>query len=159
MPQFDAHELKLLKQLQLQGRRSISDLADDIGLSITPTARRFDRLIADGVIKSFAAQLDRRAIGLQIEVFVGVSLTSHTGGVPETFTETVRNMPAITACWSLTGDKDFLLHVVVPNIDALDHFVMGTLLKIPGVRDVTTNVVLNNIKGPTPLPLGHLTGR
>lgn len=157
--QFDQYELNMLDILQRDGRRPVSDLASDIGLSATPCARRFDGLIKSGIISRFIARLDRRQIGLGIEIFIQVSLTSHNDGTPENFIEQVQTLDAVTGCWAMTGDQDFLLHVLLPDIEALDFFVMGTLLKINGVRDVRTNVVLNNIKGPGPLPLGHLAAR
>jgi len=156
MPQFDRHELKMLDLLQRRGRMPVSELAGELGLSTTPCARRFDGLQAAGVIAGFAARLDRHALGLSIEVFVQVNLSSHSDGTPERFRADIERREAVIACWAMTGDQDFLLHVLVPDVDALNHLVMNELLQIPGVRDVKTNLVLDDVKPSGPLPLGHL---
>ncbi len=154
---FDPYELKMLRILQAEGRKPVSELADAIGLSTTPCGRRFDALQKTGVIRGFHARISRRAVGLNIEVFIQVSLTTHSGGVPERFKSEIAERDAVTACWALTGDQDFLLNVMVPDVDSLNHFVMQDLMKIDGVRDVKTNLVLENIKAPGSVPLVHLS--
>lgn len=156
MAHFDIYELKMLQILQHEGRKPVSELAEAIGLSTTPCGRRFDALQKSGVIRHFSARLSRRAVGLNIEVFIQVSLTTHSGGVPERFKGEIAGRGEVTACWALTGDQDFLLNVMVPDVDALNHFVMQDLMKIDGVRDVKTNLVLDNIKPPGSVPLFHL---
>lgn len=158
MPQFDAFEIKMLDTLQHDGRKPISELAQEIGLSTTPCARRFETLQRSGVIKGFSAQLSRRALGLAVEVFVQVRLTSHSDESPEIFINAVQRMDEVSACWTMTGDHDFLLHVMVPSVDELNTFVMHRLMRLKGVRDVHTQLVLQNIKGPGHVPLGHLRG-
>ena len=159
MPQFDAHELKMLELLQRHGRMPVSELAGEIGLSTTPSARRFDALQAAGVITGFAARLDRRALGLSVEVFIQVNLASHSDGTPERFREEMATREAVVACWAVTGDQDFLLQVQARDVEALNDFLMSDLMRIPGVRDVKTNLVLAEVKPPGPLPLGHLRSR
>jgi len=155
-PKFDDYELKMLQILQDEGRKPVSELAETIGLSTTPCGRRFDGLQKSGVIRGFHARLSRRAIGLNIEVFVQVSLTTHSGDAPERFKTEILKRSEVTACWALTGDQDFLLNVMVPDVDALNQFVMQNLMKIDGVRDVKTNLVLENIKPAGAVPLAHL---
>ncbi len=158
MPQFDAFEIKMLDALQRDGRKPVSELAQEIGLSTTPCARRFEALQQTGVIKGFSARLSRRALGLAVEVFIQVRLTSHSDDSPETFINAVQRMDEVSACWTMTGDHDFLLHVMVPSVDELNTFVMHRLMRLKGVRDVHTQLVLQNIKGPGHMPLGHLRG-
>ncbi|MBN9243064.1 MAG: Lrp/AsnC family transcriptional regulator [Mesorhizobium sp.] len=158
MPQFDAFEIRMLDALQRDGRKPVSELAQEIGLSTTPCARRFEALQQAGVIKGFSAQLSRRALGLAVEVFIQVRLTSHSDESPETFINAVQRMDEVSACWTMTGDHDFLLHVMVPSVDELNTFVMHRLMRLKGVRDVHTQLVLQNIKGPGHVPLGHLRG-
>lgn len=156
MPQFDEFEIRMLEILQHDGRKPVSELAQQIGLSNTPCARRFEALQETGIIKGFSARIGRRAVGLMVEVFVQVRLVSHSDGSPEKFIAAVRRMDEVSACWTMTGDYDFLLHVMVPTVDALNAFVMHSLMRLPGVRDVHTQLVLQNIKGPGHVPLGHL---
>lgn len=153
---YDAHEIRMLDILQREGRKPVSDLAEAIGLSATPCARRLDGLRQAGAITGFSARLDRRAVGLEVEVFVHVRLTSHADQSPDIFIRHIERMEPVVACWSLTGDHDFMLQVVLPHVDDLGDFISMRLLRIPGIRDVRTNLVLKNIKGPGPLPLSHL---
>jgi Lrp/AsnC family transcriptional regulator, leucine-responsive regulatory protein len=158
MPQFDDFEIKMLDILQRDGRKPVSEIAQEIGLSTTPCARRFDALQEAGVIKGFSAVISRHAVGLMVEVFIQVRLTSHSDESPEHFIAAVRRMDEISACWTMTGEYDFLLHVMVPSVDDLNDFVMHRLMRLPGVRDMHTQLVLQNIKGPGHVPLGHLRG-
>jgi Lrp/AsnC family leucine-responsive transcriptional regulator len=156
MPQFDDFEIRMLDILQRDGRKPVSELAQEIGLSTTPCARRFEALQETGIIKSFAARISRRAVGLSVEVFIQIRLTSHSDGSPEAFTAAVEHMDEVSSCWTMTGDHDFLLHVMVPSVDDLNAFVMHKLMRMKGVRDVHTQLVLQNIKGPGHVPLSHL---
>ena len=156
MPQFDDFEIKMLDVLQRDGRKPVSELAQEIGLSTTPCARRFEALQDAGIIKGFAAVISRRAVGLMVEVFIQVRLVSHSDGSPESFIAAVQRMDEVSSCWTMTGDHDFLLHVMVPSVDELNAFVMHRLMRLDGVRDVHTQLVLQNIKGPGHVPLAHL---
>jgi Lrp/AsnC family leucine-responsive transcriptional regulator len=156
MQRFDDFEIRMLDILQRDGRKPVTELAEEIGLSATPCARRFEGLRETGVIKGFSARLSRRALGLMVEVFVQVRLTSHSDESPETFIAAVQRMDEVSSCWTMTGDYDFLLHVMVPSVDDLNDFVMHRLMRLKGVRDVHTQLVLQNIKGPGNVPLGHL---
>ena len=91
-----------------------------------------------------------------VEVFIQVRLISHSDGSPEAFIAAVERMDEVSACWTMTGEHDFLLHVMVPSVDDLNDFVMHRLMRLKGVRDVHTQLVLQNIKGPGHVPLGHL---
>ncbi len=158
MPRFDEFEIKMLEILQRDGRKPVSEIAQEIGLSNTPCARRFEALQEAGVIKGFSASIGRRAVGLMVEVFVQVRLVSHSDDSPEKFIAAVQRMDEVSACWTMTGDYDFLLHVMVPSVDDLNAFVMHRLMRLQGVRDVHTQLVLQNIKGPGHVPLAHLRG-
>ncbi|MGB3834888.1 MAG: Lrp/AsnC family transcriptional regulator [Mesorhizobium sp.] len=156
MQRLDEFEIRMLDILQREGRKPVTELAEEIGLSATPCARRFEALREAGVIKGFSAQLSRRALGLTVEVFIQVRLVSHSDESPETFIAAVQRMDEVSSCWTMTGDHDFLLHVMVPSVDDLNDFVMHRLMRLKGVRDVHTQLVLQNIKGPGHVPLGHL---
>lgn len=156
MPQIDEFELKMLERLQADGRIAVSELAQEIGLSTTPCARRFDAMREAGIITGFQARISRKAVGLNVEVFIQIRLVSHSDGSPEHFIAEVERMDEVSACWTMTGDYDFLLHVLVPSVDDLNDFVMHRLMRLKGVRDVHSQLVLLNIKGPGRVPLGHL---
>lgn len=154
---LDSYEIRILSALQQDGRLPVSELAEQIGLSATPCARRFESLRERGIIRSIVARLDRRKLGLEVEVFVQVRLHTHTDDSPDKFISLVQRLDEVIACWSMTGDHDFMLHVVVEDVDALNTFIGSKLLRFSGVRDVRTNLVLKNHKGPGKLPLGHLS--
>ncbi|PSH60680.1 Lrp/AsnC family transcriptional regulator [Phyllobacterium endophyticum] len=154
--QLDAFEIKMLQILQSNGRVPITDLAQLIGLSPTPCARRFEQLQESGIIRGFAANIDRRSIGLMVEVFIQVRLNTHSDESPERFIAEIQRMDEVSSCWTMTGEHDFLLHVMVPTVDDLNGFVMHRLMRLKGVRDVHTQLVLQNIKGPGKIPLDHL---
>lgn len=155
-PQINDFEIKMLRILQGNGRIAITDLAHTIGLSATPCARRFEQLQESGVIKGFAAVIDRKSIGLMVEVFIQVRLNTHSDDSPERFIAEIQRMDEVSSCWTMTGAHDFLLHVMVPSVDDLNDFVMHRLMRLKGVRDVHTQLVLQNIKGPGKIPLDHL---
>ncbi|MHC1546967.1 Lrp/AsnC family transcriptional regulator [Phyllobacterium sp. K27] len=146
----------MLRFLQDNGRIPVTDLAQSVGLSTTPCTRRFEALQESGAIKGFAAILDRKAIGLMVEVFIQVRLNTHSDDSPERFIAEVQRMDEVSSCWTMTGTHDFLLHVMVPDVDDLNAFVMHRLMRLKGVRDVHTQLVLQNIKGPEKIPLDHL---
>ena len=154
---FDAHEVRMLDILQREGRKSVSDLADSIGLSATPCTRRLEGLREAGIITGFGARLDRRALGLEVEVFVHVRLASHADDAAGVFVEHIERLESVVACWSLAGDHDFMLQVLLPHVDDLADFMALKLLRIPGIGDVSTSLVLKNVKGGAGLPLSHLT--
>ena len=156
MPHLDEFEVAMLDALQKDGRKPVSELAQEIGLSTTPCARRFDSLRETGILKGFQAVISRRAVGLAVEVFVQVRLVSHSDESPELFIAAVQDMDEVTSCWTMTGDHDFLMHVMVPTVDDLNEFIMKRLMRLKGVRDVHTQLVLSNIKGPYRVPLRHL---
>jgi Lrp/AsnC family transcriptional regulator, leucine-responsive regulatory protein len=155
-PQLDEFEIKILSSLQNNGRMAITELAQAVGLSATPCARRFEDLQEGGIIKGFAAILDRKAVGLMVEVFIQVRLNTHSDDSPERFIAEIQRLDEVSSCWTMTGTHDFLLHVMVADVDDLNAFVMQRLMRLKGVRDVHTQLVLQNIKGPGKIPLNHL---
>ena len=153
---MDSIDAKILTALQQDGRKSTVELAADIGLSPTPCARRVRKLEQAGVIRRYVAVLDPKKVGLAVQAVVQVNLERHTEGMAESFREAVLTRPEVVGCSAMTGEMDFLLQIVVPDIDALNAFVMHGLLRIAGVRDVRTSLVLETIKATSSLPLTHI---
>ena len=122
------------------------ELADTIGLSPTPVARRVRELETAGVIQGYTAIVDPRKVGSAIQAVVQIKLEQHSDELAERFRRTVEDLPEVSACYALTGDMDFLLHIAVRDIDALSDFTLRRLLRIPGVRDMRTSVVLRTVK-------------
>ncbi|MFS2156240.1 Lrp/AsnC family transcriptional regulator [Pseudomonas sp. Pseusp122] len=157
-PKLDAYDRKILAALQRDGRLTNVQLADEIGLSASPCLRRVRNLEEAGVIRGYQATLDSEAVGLGLTVFVGVKVERHHEAEAERFRLAVLALPEVISAYLVSGEADFLLHVVVPDLRGYERFLNGSLLKVPGVRDIRSNFAIQAIKTPGPLPLGHLPG-
>jgi Lrp/AsnC family leucine-responsive transcriptional regulator len=160
MPDYnlDRFDRRILETLQANGRLPNIDLAAEIGLSPSPCSRRVRLLEESGVIKDYSAVLDRELVGLGLTVFVGVKVERHREKEAEAFREAVSVLPEVIMAHLVSGESDFLLQVVVPDLRAYEDFLTGTLLKLPGVRDIRSNFAIQTVKPQSPLPLAHLPG-
>jgi Lrp/AsnC family leucine-responsive transcriptional regulator len=155
---LDRVDARIVAELQKDGRRTISQLAETVGLSDTPCARRVRQLEAAGVIQSYAAIIDPMRVGLKVQAFVQVKLTRHTDDTVAQFQQGLDVLQGVASCYATTGEYDFLLHVVATDLDDLSNFVLKRLLKIPSVRDVHSSIVLETVKRSLRVPLEHLNG-
>ncbi len=155
---FDAIDRRLLDALQGEARLTNVELADRAGLSASPCLRRVKILEREGVIQGYRAVLDRRKLGLALTVFVGLKIERHRDEEATAFQQAMRAVPEVIACHLISGEHDFLLEVVVADLEAYEEFLLGTLLKLPGVSDVRSNFAIRMVKPPGPLPLEHLPG-
>jgi Lrp/AsnC family transcriptional regulator, leucine-responsive regulatory protein len=147
---------RIIAALQRDGRRTVVELAEEIGLSPTPCARRIRLLEKAGVIRGYAAVVDPARLGLSVQAFVQVKLQQHTDDIVATFEREIEGLEEVIGCFATTGEYDFLLQVVVRDLEALSRLVLRKLLKIPGVRDVHSSIVLETMKRSARVPLGHL---
>jgi Lrp/AsnC family leucine-responsive transcriptional regulator len=150
---LDRTDLKILDVLQREGRISNADLAEQVALTAAPCLRRVQRLERDGVIRGYGARLDPQPLGLGLSAFVRVQLETHDAAHVQRFAELVDSAEEVIACWSLTGEMDYLLQVVVADLTHYNDFIMGRLLRDGGVRDVNSSFVLGTIKADRGLPL------
>lgn len=153
---IDRTDKRLLELLQTDGRLSNIDLAERVALSPSPCLRRVRALEDSGVIRQYVALLDPRYIGLGLLAFVNVKLEKRGSMSVAEFAQAVQTWPEVVACYSMTGDMDYLLRVHVEDLDHYSRFVMDKVLKQPAVIDVKSNFVLERIKDTTSLPLSHL---
>jgi Lrp/AsnC family leucine-responsive transcriptional regulator len=151
---MDATDHAILSHLQEDGRLPNAALAERVHLSPSPCLRRLKRLERDGAIRGYRAILDRRQIGLDLTVFVEVKVTSHSSRRAEEFGNAVAAIDAIVGCYIVAGQADFLLEVVVPDLAAYERLLLETLMELPGVTDVRSNIAIRTIKEAGPLPLG-----
>ena len=150
---FDRASRAILRELQRDARLPQQALAERVGLSATPVWRRIRELETRGVIRRWVALLDREKLGLHACVLANVSLDRHAEGVVEGFERQVRACPEIVECHGITGEADYLIKVVVPDMKAYDRFLHEVVFRIPGVASIRTNVVLREVKYETALPL------
>lgn len=156
MPTLTRTDRKILDVLQTDAHVSNVELAERVGLSPSPCLRRVKLLEARGLIGGYVALLDRRKLGLDVVAFVEVQVDRHTDTAAAAFRAAVEGQPEIVACHMMTGAFDYLLKVVVPNLDAYAEFTLLGLLKMPGVKDVRSSFVLETLKDSTALPLTQL---
>jgi Lrp/AsnC family transcriptional regulator, leucine-responsive regulatory protein len=156
MPEFDAIDARIIAALQEDGRLSNVELADRVGLSPSPCLRRVKMLEEAGVIEGYRANLGRKKLGLGLTVFVGIKVDGHRDTNANALQETMRRLPEVVACHLVSGEADFLLEVVVPDLAHYETFLVGTLLKMPMVKDIRSNFAIRLVKANAPLPLGHL---
>ena len=149
---------RLLELLQRDGSLTNLELAGRVNLSPSACLRRVRSLEKAGVIRRYVALLDPRKIGLGLMGFVTVKLEKRGRMPTDAFARAVKDWPEVLACHALTGDMDYLLRVQVEGLDHFSRFVMDSLLKHPGVLDVKSSFVLEEVKETTALPLSHLTG-
>jgi Lrp/AsnC family transcriptional regulator, leucine-responsive regulatory protein len=153
---LDATDRRILEQLQADGRLSNQELAERVALSPSPCLRRVRALERAGIIRRYAAVLDPLQVGLGLLAYVTVKLEKRGKMPVDQFMRAVEAWPEVIACYSMTGDMDYLMRVQVENLEHYSRFVMDKLLKQPGVIDIRTNFVLERVKETTVLPLAHL---
>jgi Lrp/AsnC family leucine-responsive transcriptional regulator len=153
---FDRYDAKILDALQRDGRLSVVDLAESIGLSATPCARRIKALESEGAIEGYAAVLNPARVGLAVLAIVQVKLTEHTDETVARFEREIQLMDEVTKCFAMTGSYDFILEVYGKDLDALSNVVLKKLIRVPNVRDMQSSVVLSTIKRTSRIPLMHL---
>jgi Lrp/AsnC family leucine-responsive transcriptional regulator len=153
VPGLDRTDVRILEQLQRDGRLSHVELAERVGLSPTPCTRRVRRLEKLGVIRGYAAIVEPKRVGQNVLAFVQIKLERHTDDLIDRFRRLLEERPEVVSAHAMTGEMDFLLQVVVPDLDALGRFTLHQLLKLPGVRDVRSSLVLETLKHVARVPL------
>lgn len=151
--QLDAIDRHLLSILQRDARIANTELADEIGLTPAPTLRRVRRLEEEGIIQRYVALLDPQKIGRELTVIVRITLDKQTKQGFEDFARQMQRRPEVLECFLCLGDIDYLLKVVVPDLDAYQHFLVNTLAAIPGVRNTASTIVVKQEKYTTSLAL------
>jgi Lrp/AsnC family leucine-responsive transcriptional regulator len=153
---LDAIDRRIVAALQADGRLSNLELADRVGLSPSPCLRRVRRLESEGYIEAYRAVLRRQRVGLGFSVFLGVKLSEHANAHADAFDAAVLAMPEVIACHIVSGPADYMLEVVVPDLEHYQRFLLGKLLNLPIVREVQSNIAIQTLKAGAPLPLDHL---
>ena len=155
MPEaLDAVDARILDLIQQDAGLSVAEIAEHVGLSSSPCWRRIKRLEDVGVIRGRVTLLDRDRLGLAFEVWVTVKLTLPTRDNLEAFEGAVAGWPEVVQCSLVTGDADYVLHVVTTDMHAFDDFLRGRLLALGLVSGVTSRIVVRPAKETSALPLG-----
>jgi DNA-binding Lrp family transcriptional regulator len=157
MNQLDRHDTLLLTELQRDARQTVQQLAAAVGLSSTPCWKRGKEMEASGIIRGYTALVDREKVGLTLCVLAEVNLTRHNEDDVRRFEKAVLESPQIVSCHATTGQADYVIKVLVPDIKSYENFLHETAFKLPGVTHVRSSVVLKEVKAETRLPLEPVT--
>jgi Lrp/AsnC family transcriptional regulator len=150
---MDDTDRKILRRLQANPLLTMVELAEQVGLSHTPCWRRVKRLEAEGIIAGRALLLDPKKLGFPISVYAELTIKSHNAATIEAFEEEVSRHPEIVECFSMSGDSDFLMRIVVRSVEDYEAFLKRVLLQLPGVGAVNSRFALKPVKLTQDLPL------
>ncbi|MDH4381267.1 MAG: Lrp/AsnC family transcriptional regulator [Gammaproteobacteria bacterium] len=154
---LDRTDRRILAVMQANGRITTLELAEQVGLSPTPCARRVRRLEESGVITRHVTLLDQKRLGLNITAMIGITMDRHTPERFENFERTVSLFPEVVECSIVTGQAaDYLLKAVLPDMTFYEEFLLGRLTRIEGVTGVHSSFVLRKVISKTDLPLDHI---
>lgn len=151
---MDTFDLQILRELQADAEISMQELGEKVGLSHTPCWRRVKKLEEAGVIKRRVTLLDPEQLKLSVNVFVQVSLGVQKEEALNDFEAAVQTIPEIVECYTVSGDRDFLLRVVVEDVTAYERLLKSTLVHLPEVANMSSTFALRQVKYTTELPLG-----
>jgi len=146
MTTLDEIDRKIIAALQADGRLPIVDLANRVGLSATPCQRRVKRLEEEGLIVRYAALVSPAAMGFGLQALVEVTLEDHSEKTVEAFEAAIRARSEVVACYAVTGDMDFLLHVFATDLASFSDFALKALLRMPGVKGTRSSFIMQAIK-------------
>ena len=154
MPEvLEPPDIRILRELQADGRLTNQALAERVGLSASPCWRRVRSLEETGVIRGYRAVLERRKVGLGVLAFARVRVGGHSDKEAQEFADSVARLDAVVACYAIAGDADFLLQVVASDLDAYAQFSMEVLRALPHIKEMQTMFVLKEIKPYQGLPV------
>ncbi len=153
---LDRYDLALLEAVQRQGDATNAALGEAVHLSPSQISRRLARLAEVGIIAGQAALLDAAAIGLSVTAFAQVILERHGTTQSDAFENAAAALPEVMECFSVSGDADYFLRIVAPDLQAFSELMMKRVLRLPGVAHIKTNIALQKVKQTHVLPLDHV---
>lgn len=143
----------ILLELQQDATISHNDLAEKIGMSRSSCWRRIKELTDAGIINRITALLDRKKLKLEIQAFLEVSMTEHNDATKSAFESHIQKLPDVMQCYSVSGDRDYILLVAAKNMEAYDHFLNSYILNHSAVRSAKSTFTLREVKYSTAYPL------
>ncbi len=146
-------DIKILQLLQENASLSTAEIAEKVGLSQSPCWRRISRLEQEGIIRKKVVVLDHTKLGMEVVVFVNVSLTAHGRQNLAAFEKEIRKYPEVLECYTVTGQMDYLLKIVTKDIQHYESFIRNKLMTLPMIREMHSTIAITEIKDTTQLPL------
>ena len=153
MSDLSDSDIKILDLLQSDAALSTGEVAERVGLSQSPCWRRISRLEQEGYLKGRVAVLDSRRLGMEVVVFVTISLSAHGRENLEEFEQAVHKFPEVLECYTVTGSMDYLLKIITKDIQHYERFIRHNLMTLPMVREMHSTIAVTEIKNTTRLPL------
>ena len=150
---MDSTDLKILKLLQKNAQYTHKEIADKIGLTITPVYERIKRLEKDGAIQCYVALLDQDQLNLSLVSFTNVSLKEHSKDYIKKFETEITKIESVVECYHIAGQYDYMLKIVVPDLKALSHIINDELLPQEAVHHVRSSIAMETLKDDNLLPL------
>lgn len=149
--ELDRLDREILRLIAIDASLSLADIASKVGLTPTPCWKRIRRMEQDGIITGRVATLDANKVGLPVSAFVAIETSDHSAEWLNRFAEVIRDMPEIVDAWRMSGDVDYLLHVVVADIASYDQFYRRLIAAVP-LRNVSSRFSMERMKA-APLPV------
>lgn len=143
---IDQFDIQILRALCEDGRMSLQDLSERIGLSTTPTSRRVRRLESTGAITGYSALIDEEVLGFGVSVFVSVQLDKQVDDALARFEAAILEFPEVVDCWLMTGDRDYLMRIATTGMKEFEKFLVGRLTKVSGVASIQSSIPLRRVK-------------
>jgi len=150
---LDAIDKKIIKALQCDGKITVGDLAEKVGLSGSPCARRVRLLEDGGIIKGYAAIIDQEKVGLPVSAFASIKLERQTEEHLERFAAAVLSWPEVVDCYMMTGQRDYLLRIAASDLQAYERFLREKLTRLAGIASIETSFALVQVKRSEALPV------
>lgn len=150
---LDDIDRRILAALQADGRMTAQQLADRVGLSPSPCARRVRLLEEAGVVKGYVAVIDQAKVGLPISVFASVKLERQREDDLDRFSQAVARWPEVVDCYLMTGQRDYLLRIVVSDLESYERFIKDKLTRLDGVASIESSFALGQVKRSNALPI------
>ncbi|TPV32004.1 Lrp/AsnC family transcriptional regulator [Paucihalobacter ruber] len=153
---LDKIDIEILKMLQKDSNRTTKSIAAQLDMSTSPIFERIKKLEKEGYIKKYVAVLDNKKIGLKLTVFIGITLQGHTRSYLEKFVKEINNFPEVVECHRVSGNFDYLLKLVVEDIEAYETFIITKLTLLPYLGNVQSLITLSTGKETNEIDLSSV---
>ncbi|MBQ0788957.1 MAG: Lrp/AsnC family transcriptional regulator [Oceanihabitans sp.] len=153
---LDKIDTQLLAILQKNSNRTTKSIAEELGMSTSPIFERIKKLEKEGYIKKYVAVLNNKKIGLKLTVFIGITLQGHTRSYLEKFVKEINNFPEVVECHRVSGNFDYLLKLVVEDIEAYETFIISKLTLLPYLGNVQSLIALSTSKETNEIDLSRV---
>jgi DNA-binding Lrp family transcriptional regulator len=154
MKTFDATDRAILQALQRDARQTMAELAEQVALSQSPCWRRVRQLEDAGVVEGYHARLSRKHLGYGVTGFIHLQMQNHTAEIAAAFEREVVALPQVVACHNLSGQYDYLIEAIAPDLEVFSTLVRNKIRCLPGVKEISTSFSLKEVKASGSLPVG-----